>query len=125
MRSVLSVVVGGIVAIGAYWGGAVMALLVMHGLPLGGAGGPPTSTDLAVHLALALATSFSGASLTARLSRASPQIHAGVVGLALAIGALVGFGKPASQWPPWFGAAMAAMCLVGAGVAVVRATRSG
>lgn len=125
MRSVLSVAAGGVVALVAYWGGAVLALLLLRGMPLGSTGGPPTGSELAIHLALGAVACFLGTALTVWMSRASPPLHAGVLALILGSGALVGFGKPASQWPSWFGFSMAAMCLLGGAAAAAWAMRRG
>ena len=125
MRSVLSVTAGGVVALIMYWGGAVVALLLLRGIPLGSAGGPPTRSEVVLHLALGAAACFLGATLTVRLSRTSPRLHAGVLALILGLGALIGFSKPASQWPTWFGVGMAAMCVVGGAAATAWAGRRG
>jgi hypothetical protein len=118
MKSLIAVLSGCVVAIVAYWGGAVVAFVGMHGIPLGSAGGPPTANDISVHLALGCAASYLGARLAIRLGRTSPHLHAGAVGLLLAINAVAGFGKAASQWPPWFGVTMATASVVGAVAAV-------
>ena len=125
MRSVLAVTAGGVVALLMYWGGAVLFLLLLRGIPLGGVGGPPTSSEVVLHLALGAAACFLGTTLTVRLSQASPRVHAGVLVLILGLGALISFAKPASQWPPWFGVGMAAMCLLGGAAAAAWAGRHG
>jgi hypothetical protein len=114
VRSLLSVLAGSLVAIVLYLGGAAAALLVMRGIPLGSAGSPPTPTEIAVQLALAATASLFGAWLAIRLSSAPSRLQAGAVGLLLGIGAIAGFGKPASQWPAWFGVAIAIACFAGA-----------
>lgn len=114
MRSLVAVTAASIVAIVAYWCAAVVALLTMHGIPLGSAGGPPTAADISVHLALAALASFGGCLVAFRIARTSPHLHAWAVGAVLAIGAIAGFGKPSSQWPAWFSVGMAASCSVGA-----------
>jgi len=111
MNSILSVTFGGLAAMAVYWTGAVIALLAMRGMPLGSAGGPATPAEITFHLGLGAVAMLLGAVLTAKLSRTSPRVHVGALGLLLGIGALVGFGKPTSQWPPWFGVAMAALGL--------------
>ena len=119
MRGVFAVLLGGLTAIVTYWGGAIAAVLTMRGIPLGSIGGLPTVREVVVHLALGFAASVLGAQLTIRIARTSPHMHAGAAGLLLGIGAVAGFGKASSQWPPWFGSAMAASCLVGAMAAAV------
>ena len=123
MRSVLSVTAGLVVALLVFWGGAVVALLLLRGIPLGSAGGPSTGSEIVLHLALGAAACFAGAMLTVRLSQTSPRLHVGVLALILAIGALLSFAKPASQWPRWFGVGMAAMCLLGSAAAAAWASR--
>lgn len=118
MRSLAVVIAGSVVALITYWGGAVIALLTMHGIPLGSAGGPPSRGDVAVHLALAALGSVAGSLVAVRLARNRPQWHAAAVGLLLGIGAVSGFTKASSQWPTWFGFGMAAACVSGAMFAV-------
>jgi hypothetical protein len=87
---------------------------MMHGIPLGSQGGPPTAADLSVHIALAAIATLTGARTAIRISRGSPLGHALAVALVLGVVAIRGFGKPASNWPDGFGVAMAAACLAGA-----------
>ena len=119
MRGVFAVMLGGLAAIVTYWGGAIAVLVTTRGIPLGSIGGLPTVREVVIHLALGVAASFLGARLTIRIARTSPQLHAGAVGLLLGIGAVAGFGKASSQWPAWFGSAMAASGLVGAMAAAI------
>lgn len=123
IRGILAIAAGGVVAVVAYWVGAVIALLLLRGIPMGSSGGPPTGLELALHLALGGTACLLGATLAVRISRASPQLYAGVLALILGAAAFVGFGKPASNWPVWFGAGMAAMCLLGGATAAVWTTR--
>jgi hypothetical protein len=118
IRSILAVAAGSITAFLTYWLGAVVALLATHGIPLGSAGGAPTAADIAVHVSLAGAATFGGARLAIRIARPSPRVHATVVGLLLAAGAIAGFDKTSSSWPAWFGPAIAAACIIGAFSAV-------
>ena len=114
MRSLAAITVGVVAAAVAYWVGAVIAFLAMHGIPLGSPGGPPTRGDLVAHLVIALIASLAGAATASRIlgSRSWPVPM--IVGVLLAIGALLGFSRPASNWPPWFPVAMATACLAGA-----------
>jgi hypothetical protein len=116
-RSTLGVAAGISAAIAVYWLGAVIALLSMRGVPLGSAGGSPTPAELLLHLILAAIACFGGTMLALIVARRSPLAHAIVLGLLMGIGAIAGFGKPASNWPRWFGYGMGAACLLGASAA--------
>lgn len=120
MRSIAALIVGAGIASIAYWVGAVIALIALHGIPLGSPGGPPTRADLLVHLSLAAAGTFAGARLTMRIAAHRRELHAVVLGLLLAPLVLFGFSKPTSNWPGWFGAAMAAACILGSVAAITR-----
>ena len=117
MKSVVAVAVGGIVAALAYWVGAVIALLAVHGIPLGSPGGGPTAADILVHLLLAVAGSLAGSLVAMRIATHRRQIHAIGLGLLLGVVALLGFSKPANNWPAWFGGAMCAACILGSAAA--------
>jgi hypothetical protein len=106
MHSILAVVLGGIVAVTLYWIGAVIAFLVMRGIPMGSAGGPPTSAEIVIHLALAAVATFLGVGVTARTVKGHSRTETVALGLSLGIAALVGFTKASSGWPGWFGIAM-------------------
>jgi hypothetical protein len=94
--------------------GCLVAHLVIHGIPPGSAGGPPKAGDIGVNISLAFMASLLGSLFSIRLARRSARLHAGAVGLLLGIGAATGFSKAASNWPSWFGMAMATACLAGA-----------
>jgi hypothetical protein len=111
---VFAVIAGTLTAIVAYFFGGAVALVAMHGMPLGSPGGPPTSGDVLVHLVLAALASLVGAMLAIRIARAFPYPHALVVGLVLAIGAITAFAKNSSSWPVWFGSGIAAASILGA-----------
>lgn len=119
LRYALAILVGCLSAVLVYWLGAVAALLVLRGIPLGSAGGPPTNTELAAHLVLSALAGFVAVVAAGRLSRANTRQLAGPLVVLLALGAVVSFAKPASNWPAWFGVAMAIGCAVG----VMGATR--
>lgn len=114
MRSVVALLGGTAGAVIVYWVGAVVALIIMHGIPLGSAGGPPTTGDIVVHLGLGLVAAFCGGLVATRIAAIRPGAHALACGVLLAVGAIVGFGKPTSHWPAWFGFGVAAVCLLGA-----------
>ena len=124
MRRVVAVIAGVPAAIIAYWCGAVVALLLMHGIPLGSTGGPATNGDVSLHLVLAVLASFGGALVAIRIARSSPLATAWATGLLLGAGAIAGFSKPASQWPAWFAFGMAAASILGAVAAGRWAVRS-
>lgn len=114
LRSCGGIVAGALVAAAGYWIAAVAALLVMHGLPLGSPGGPPTTADVSAHLAFAAVASLGGGLVAARIAGYRPGLHASAIGGLLAIVMFLGFSKPASQWPAWFPYGMAVACAVGA-----------
>ena len=95
-----------------YWIGAVIALLAMHGIPLGSPGGPPTRADILVHVMLAAGGTLVGSSASMRIASSQRELHAIALGALLAIIVLAGFSKP-NNWPGWFGSAMAAACILG------------
>jgi hypothetical protein len=113
-KSIVAVTAGTVTAFLTYWFGAVVALLVMHGIPLGSAGGAPRTADIAVHVGLAAMSSFGGSRLAIRFGRTATRAHALAVGLVLATGAITGFNKASSSWPGWFGMAIAAAAIAGA-----------
>lgn len=117
LKSIRGVVGGGLVAAAGYWGAAAVALLVMHGLPLGGPGGPPTTADVSAHLAFATAASFGGGMVAVRIAGYRPHFHALAVGGLFATFMFLGFSKPASNWPVWFPYGMAVACVSGAAFA--------
>ena len=124
LKSIGGVAAGGLIAAVGYWIAAVVALLVMHGIPLGSSGGPPTMADVWVHLALATAASFAGCLVAGWIADYRPHIHALVLGGLLGTLVLLGFSKPASNWPIWFPYGMAVACGCGAVLASRFAIRS-
>ena len=114
LKSIGGLVAGGLTAAAGYWIAAVVALLLMHGLPLGSPGGPPTTADVSAHLAFATAASFGGGLVAVRIAGYRPQLHALVIGGLLATFMFLGFSKPASNWPAWFPYGMAVACGCGA-----------
>lgn len=112
MRRVIAVVAGTLAAVVGYWCAAVVALLTMHGIPMGSAGGPPTTADGLVSLAIAAAASCGGGLLTARIAAGRYVMLA--PGLLLGVMSVVGFSRPSSHWPSWFPYGMAASCAAGA-----------
>jgi hypothetical protein len=123
LRSVGGVVAGALVAAAGYFIAAVAALLLMHGIPLGSQGGPPTPADVSTHLTLATAAAFCGGRVAVRIARFQPSLHAAVTGGLLATFMFLGFSKPASNWPAWFPYGMAVACAAGAVLASRVATR--
>lgn len=114
LKSIGGLIAGGLVAAAGYWVAAVVAFIVMHGLPLGSPGGPPTTADISVHLAFATAASFGGGLVAAWIAGYRPQLHALVIGGLLAMSMFLGFSKPATHWPAWFPYGMAVACATGA-----------
>ena len=114
LKSIGGVVAGGFIAAVGYWLVAVVALLLMHGIPLGSSGGPPSTADVSAHLAFATAASFIGALVAVRIAGYRSQLHALVLGALLGISMFLGFSKPTSNWPAWFPYGMALACGCGA-----------
>lgn len=117
LRSIGAIVAGGLVAAIGYWAAAVVALLVMHGLPLGSPGGAPTTADVSAHLAFAAAASLGGGLVAMRIAGCRPRLHALAMGGLLAMSMFLGFSKPASNWPVWFPYGMAVAFATGAALA--------
>lgn len=107
LKSIGSVAAGALVAAVGYWIAAVVALLLMHGLPLGSPGGPPTASDVSIHLLFAAVAGFSGGIVALRIAGHKPRLHAFATGALLATFMFLGFSKPASNWPGWFPYGMA------------------
>lgn len=114
LKSIGGVVAGGLVAAAGYWIAAIVALLVMHGLPLGSLGGNPTMADVSAHLAFATAASFGGGVVAVRIAGYRPHLHALAIGGLLATFMFLGLSKPTSSWPAWFPYGMAVACAGGA-----------
>ena len=114
LKSIGGVVAGGMIAAAGYWIAAVVALLIMHGIPLGSSGGPPSTADVSAHLAFATAASFVGGLVAVRIAGYRPHLHALVLGGLLGTSVFLGFSKPASNWPAWFPYGMAVACVCGA-----------
>jgi hypothetical protein len=112
MRSILAIAVGGVVAAAGYWVGAVIALLTMHGIPLGSPGGPSTRGDVLAHLVIAMFATLAGARIAVRIEPQWPARNAFILGLLLGAAVMLGFSKRGSGWPPWFPVTMAAACLL-------------
>jgi hypothetical protein len=113
-RYLLGIFMGCLGAVLVYWTGAVVALLLLRGIPLGSAGGPPTAAELGIHLLLGTIGGFVGTWAASRVSGSAPPLLAISIALLLGLAAIVAFGSPASNWPRWFGIGMAISCAVGA-----------
>ena len=118
---VLGVAAGCLVAALVYWVGAVVALLALHGIPLGSAGGPPTSTDIVIHFVLAALGAYVGARVAIRISAAGPTWPAMATGALLATFTIASFSKSSSSWPGWFPFGIAASCILGSVLALQNA----
>jgi hypothetical protein len=123
MRSIAAIAVGAAVAIVGYWIGGVIALLAMHGIPLGSPGGKATGGDILAHIILAAVATVIGVSTAIRIDRNRARSDSLVLGLLLALLSAIGFSKESSSWPPWFPIGMALACFGGALIAA-RITRS-
>lgn len=109
--------VGGVVAAVGFWVGAVIALLMMHGIPLGSPGGAASRGDVLAHLVIATVATLAGVTVTIRIESHRSERNAVILGLLLATAVLFGFSSRASSWPTWFPIAMAVACLFGGVIA--------
>jgi peptidoglycan/LPS O-acetylase OafA/YrhL len=128
VRSLAAVVGGWTVGVVGYQIVAIVALLSVHGIPLGSAGGPPGPAYFAVNLTLSALVAAAAGWTAARIARAHPTAHGAVAGGALAALALWGFTRPASHWPGWYAPVLAWIAVAGcmAGAAARRGrTQSG
>jgi hypothetical protein len=102
MRSVMAIAAGAGVAAGLYQVGAIIALLVVVGLPLGSSGGEPPAAYYVLNLALAALAAALGGAVSARVARGARHLVVPILAVLLAGAALLGFSQPASQWPRWY-----------------------
>lgn len=120
-KGAVGVACGVLIAMLAYWFASAVALLLLHGLPLGsGAGGAPTSGDSIAQIALAAAACYGGAAVSVRVAGHHPTVHALLTGGLVGVFMAFGFSKPTSLWPAWFAYAMALACVCGAWLARYR-----
>jgi hypothetical protein len=113
VRSLVAVAAGAAVAAGLFQVGAIVALVQVFGLPLGASGGPASIGYYVLTLGFAVVAAALGGYVSGRLAR--PNGRGAVVTLALlvAVGALWGFSRPASQWPAWYPATLALVGVAG------------
>jgi hypothetical protein len=116
LRSVLAMLIGGIVAAVLFQVGAIVALLGVYGIPLGAESPNPGVLYFVINLGFAALGAGLGGWLAARLVGGRPLVPAAALALGLAVLALWGFSRPSSQWPAWYPGALA---LVGGGAALV------
>jgi hypothetical protein len=113
MRGMLAVVAGAAVAAILFQVGAVVAFVVLYGIPLGSAAGQPSAGYFVLNLGFAGIAAIAGGRLTASLARKRRRTHIGALALVLAVTALWGFSRPASHWPGWYPPVLAVVALVG------------
>ena len=113
MRSIVAVIIGGAVAAVLFQVGAAVAFVALHGIPLGASPGPPGISYFALNLGFAAAAAFAGGRITRGIASQRPLVPVMVVGVALAVLALWGFSRPASQWPGWYPPVLACVALLG------------
>lgn len=113
MRSLVAIAAGAGVAAGLFQLGAIVALLVFVGLPLGAPGGPPSAGYYGVNLSLAAVAAMLGGRVSAWVAGPMRRWAVPVLAFLLAVVALWGFSRPASQWPSWYPAALALVGAVG------------
>lgn len=107
MRSVIAVVMGGVVAVVVYQLGVTFAFASEHGIPLGSSPQPPSESFSMLTLAIAGLAGMAGGWTAARLASQRPRAHACVLALGLAALVLWGFSEPNSQWPDWYAPVLA------------------
>ena len=114
MRSLVAVVLGVVIAGIVFLIGAVISDLNRCSIAQGSQCDAPTTVDFIAYLGAAAAGSFCGTALAVRIAQRSPGWHAGAVTLILAGISILGYGTGETDWPSWFGFAMAAAWAVGA-----------
>lgn len=112
-RAAVAIITGAVVTILLAYLGAIVLLLVRVGIPLGSAGSEPSGVDYAVLLAVAAGAGAIGGHIAAGLAHRHGR--AVIMGLSalVACGALWGFTSPGSQWPAWWGPALALAAAIG------------
>jgi hypothetical protein len=113
MRNMVAIIVGGTVAVVLFQVGAAIAFVALYGIPLGASPGPPGISYFSLNLGFAAAAAFAGGRITRRVASQRSLAPVMVVGVALAVLALWGFSRPASQWPGWYPAVLACVALLG------------
>lgn len=113
MRHAAAVLAGLFVATVLFQLGAVVALLVTDGIPLGASPGPPGADYFALNLGFALLAAIAAGWVVGRISRSRGRWVALVLGAVLAVIVLRGFTKPASQWPGWYPPVLALVAVAG------------
>lgn len=113
VRHLGGVLAGLLLAVLLFQFGAVVALLVTVGIPLGASPGPPGLAYFALNLGFALLAAAVAGWVAARVARTRVRSTALVLAATLAVLALWGFSKPASQWPGWYPPVLALVAVTG------------
>jgi len=113
MRSLIAVLAGGTVAAVLFQIGAVLAFVMLYGIPLGAAPGPPSVGYFGLNLGFAALAALAGGRITANLARRRRRAHVAIVAVGLAAMAVWGFSGPASHWPGWYPPTLALVGLAG------------
>jgi hypothetical protein len=113
MRSLVAIAAGAGVAAGLFQLGAIVALLVFVGLPLGAPGGLPSGGYYVLNLGLAAVAAVVGGRVSAWVASSERRRAVPLLAVLLAGVALWGFSQPASQWPRWYPATLALVGAVG------------
>jgi hypothetical protein len=112
-RAFLATTTGALVTIVLAYIGAIVLLVVRMGIPLGSEGREPTSGEYLGLLLISGCAAAIGAHIAAGIARHQRRAVVVVLATFLAGGAVWGFTRPASQWPAWWGPALAAVAAVG------------
>jgi hypothetical protein len=120
-RNVIAVLAGGLTGAALYQLGAVIALVVLYGIPLGSSPEPPGVPYYILNLSFAALAAGAAGLVTARLARPDPRAAIALVAVILAGVSLWGFTRPASQWPAWYAPVLAMIALTAVGIAGYRA----
>ncbi len=113
-RSLMALAAGALVAAGLYLVGAVIALLVTIGLPLGSPGGEPPDAYYVLNFGFSAVAAALGGAASAWVARGNRQVVVAALAVLLAGAALLGFSQPASQWPQWYPIVLAMVGAAGA-----------
>jgi hypothetical protein len=113
LRAVLAAITGAVVTIALAYGGALVWLVATMGIPLGSPGREPTTAEYFGLLLIGGGAAAVGGHIASGIARHQRRAVVIVLSTFLAVGALWGFTRPASQWPTWWGPALATVAAIG------------
>ena len=114
LRTVIAIIAGACVAAVLAQVAGAIAFVAMFGIPLGMQPREPSPGEYAVFLAVGGLAAMAGAYVTSRMARGRRAAATTILAVLLAAGTLWGFSRPQSNWPSWWGPALATMAAAGA-----------